>query len=430
MKKALIITYPFPPINSIASMRFGSLVKYFKSNNWLPYVLTTNSTGDLKVDIEEDMIFRYSNNFIGAIKDRKTYNDSISNARLMIGKIKRKASMSSIVFFSRYRDYFSSWKKEAIGKREEIRKRTGPINVVISTCSPITALQLGGYFSTFFRVPWIADFRDLGALKDYDRYKTTKFIDQYLEKKIVKRASCITTVSNSLKDILYNSYYKRCEVIYNGWVESDNLVGLSLEEEKQRIENAKGIIGKKYFYYAGNLREYCVDSIKALLGAISFTSEDEYYLVIRSLGPAKLEKALIDLSDTLGVRNRLILLEPCELVQAKFEEHNSFCNVVFEDLSLNTNYSKGTLTGKFLKLLPKKPPILFIARPDSDSKEILEFSKKGKLCSNIGEIYDFIKSLSNSSENYKGISENISLFSIESQTRKLCELFDSIIEMN
>jgi hypothetical protein len=103
---------------------------------------------------------------------------------------------------------------------------------------------------------------------------------------------------------------------------------------------------------------------------------------------------------------------------------------VFEDLSLNTNYSKGTLTGKFLKLLPKKPPILFIARPDSDSKEILEFSKKGKLCSNIGEIYDFIKSLSNSSENYKGISENISLFSIESQTRKLCELFDSIIEMN
>ena len=41
MKKVLIVSYFFPPLNIIAAKRYGTMSKYFIKNGYEPYVLTT-----------------------------------------------------------------------------------------------------------------------------------------------------------------------------------------------------------------------------------------------------------------------------------------------------------------------------------------------------------------------------------------------------
>jgi len=51
MKKVLIVSYYFPPIEVIAAKRFGTMCKYFEENGYKPYVLTTKIDGNLGVDV-------------------------------------------------------------------------------------------------------------------------------------------------------------------------------------------------------------------------------------------------------------------------------------------------------------------------------------------------------------------------------------------
>ena len=62
MKKVLIISYHFPPVNNIASRRFGEMVSFMPNFGWEPFVLTTKSKGTLPVLIPEKKIIRIGNN--------------------------------------------------------------------------------------------------------------------------------------------------------------------------------------------------------------------------------------------------------------------------------------------------------------------------------------------------------------------------------
>ncbi|MGI6445965.1 MAG: hypothetical protein ACOX2I_09660 [Candidatus Ozemobacteraceae bacterium] len=77
------------------------------------------------------------------------------------------------------------------------------------------------------------------------------------------------------------------------------------------------------------------------------------------------------------------------------EQANSFANIVFEDLKHDFDFKKGVLTGKFLRLLIEKPPILAIARDDSEIGEILTQTKKGQLITSSEEVACFIRNVEN-----------------------------------
>ena len=41
MKKILIVSYYFPPLNLIAAKRYGTMCKYFEEYGFEPYIITT-----------------------------------------------------------------------------------------------------------------------------------------------------------------------------------------------------------------------------------------------------------------------------------------------------------------------------------------------------------------------------------------------------
>ncbi len=424
MKNILIVTHSFPPLNKIASMRFNIIAKYFHCFDYNPIVITTNSTGDLKLYIDNNNIYRYGNNETVDISRRSKLSDSkiynIYNYNKNIIKLKKKLYFNSTDRFSLFRKNFRSWEREVRTRFLDDFGRD-QIDIVLSTFGPASTHRIGKFFSEHYQVPWVVDFRDLGALERYDKFAFIDRMDKAIERRILYTASAFTTVSPTLQRIIQSNYEKPTEVIYNGWDEDDR------EEDPSDVAQkaVQSVERGKYLYYAGTLYDFQIEGIEMIFQTLKMNNTQGISLAIRSLGPYHLTKEVVALVDKYALKSVVQILAPEVYNIVKYEESHSYCNLVFADLSREKRYTKGMLSGKFLKLLPKSPPILFVARPDNDAKEILERTKKGRLCSTIQEICSFFDEISHEPRKYPG-NEQISDYSTRIQAKKLCSLFSGL----
>ncbi|MEM4360090.1 MAG: hypothetical protein QXT45_06140, partial [Candidatus Bilamarchaeaceae archaeon] len=109
------------------------------------------------------------------------------------------------------------------------------------------------------------------------------------------------------------------------------------------------------------------------------------------------------------------------------EAQISLCNLVIEDIDMANQWSRGTVTGKLLELLPLVPPILAVARPDSEIGSILSTTNKGKLCSTEDEVVAFLNRILKGDE-FLGNRDRILYFSKRSQCKQLCRFLDEMVK--
>lgn len=405
MKKVLIVTYSYPPLNNIASRRFSELIQYLPQLGWKPYILTTNSSGTLTNTNNKQEIIRIGQHSQGFssedTSDKKTFKSIIKKFKNNLGFI------SKIIDSSQY-----SWYKK-IKETDLISFKDYEFDLIIASYGPGGALSAGRYLSKELNVPWVADFRDLGALyKDefFQRNFLMEKIDKFIEARLIKDSIAITTVSKALKEELYAAYKKPIEVIYNGWNRFD-----TEDQNKNMVGN--------YIYYAGSFYEHRMKSISLLLRSLTCS---DYDLKIRSLGPKKFNDQIIKEASNLGVSHKVEILPPANPSVIKEEMRSALINLVLEDLSTTVDWKKGNLTGKFLSLLTEEAPILAIVRADSEIGEILQKTNKGVVCSTEKQVKNFLatpqKSFNNSS------FDKIEVYSKRNQAKKLIDFLSTILK--
>lgn len=407
MKKVLIITYSFPPLNNIAARRFGDLSKHLKKNGWEASILTTNSKGPLEITVPSKNIFRIGTHpqKSSEIKGSSSNGNSFKS---MFMNWKREAGFNARLIDRTYINWFNLIRKMDIDLLKEQK-----FDVIIASFGPGSSLFAGDYLSQKLKIPWIADFRDLGALyQDHEFKKNFLFrsLDLAIEKKLLSKATAVTTVSKGLKDELSLYYDLPVHVIYNGW---EKIVGNKTGE----------IIEEPYIYYAGRFYEHQIKSIYMLIDSLEFT---EHNLKIRTLGPESLNIKIYNYAKNNGVSDKVELLPPVSPEIVDEESELAALNLVVEDLDKSFDWKKGTLTGKFLSLLIKSPPILTIAREDSEIGEILKETGKGQLCTNKNEVVKFLIN----SELFKKNTINekkIKGYSKEKQAELLSSILDRAI---
>jgi len=407
IKNVLIITYCSPPLNNIAARRFGELAKYMEDFGWRPYILTTNAKGDLAVNIPFDQIIR-----IGSNMQSSTRIDNINRPLpFPFSTLKKCINILKLRVFSIDHTVFT-WRKE-------VKISSGQLNnlpdmqAIIASFGPASTLWLGKYYAKLMNIPWIADYRDLGALSEVGGNNIVLCLDKMIEKNLLSSASAIISVSSTLACLLGKAYNKSSHVIYNGFDEAD-YVNNQLKEKNP------------YIYYAGRFLLHQLASIFLLLEAMKDISNIN--LKIRSLGPLIIENEIMKKAIELGVEDRLELLQPASQKQLHLEHLNAKINLVVEEIEKKADWSRGTLTGKFLRLLPYKAPVLSIARPDNEMGQILKETNKGILCSSKQEIEEFLKN-PNLGTQYIG-NNRIAFYSKKYQAKKLCEVLDVIVLNN
>ncbi|NLV28533.1 MAG: glycosyltransferase family 4 protein [Methanomicrobiales archaeon] len=122
--------------------------------------------------------------------------------------------------FLSFPDFSSYWVKPAIKQAEKLIMEQ-KIDLIFSTYGPSGCHIVGSYLSQKYKIPWIADYRDLWCDNPvYSYSKARKKIESSYEEKILFSSDYITTVSKPLINQLKKRFNdKPIESIPNGFDE-------------------------------------------------------------------------------------------------------------------------------------------------------------------------------------------------------------------
>ncbi|NLE36682.1 MAG: glycosyltransferase family 4 protein, partial [Pirellulaceae bacterium] len=439
----LIIAQSFPPLNNIAARRFGFLTPYMEAHGWRPWVLTTEADGTLPLCLSDTQITRLGRHpQASSSNDRKRREDSarISDAARRglappIDWFRRAVAVLGIRL--RAVDYTClTWSRVVRRQLAELERRLPSIDLVMGTFGPAASLWLARRLASRWGVPWVADFRDLAALRPDDRHGFSRWLDGRIESHLLRTASGITSVSPTWARILEETYRLPTKVIYNGWdrvlatpdvaqppsavrnLEVAQPPSAVREQPKQPSATVNIKSGQPraailqndfaarpdacldetvspanattppYLYYAGRWYPERVRAASVVLAAMA--GRPELHWLIRSLGPTSAEIGITAEAKALGVADRVHFRSPCDAGRVASEAHQALANLVLDDPDCRDRWSRGTLTGKFLELVAAKRPVLAVTRPDSDMAPILQSTRKGEVCSDAAAIGRFL----------------------------------------
>jgi len=228
VKKCLLIAYHFPPREGIGSQRPSKLAKYFSEFGWEPIILTAKLPGkpqDGVRTIETD------------------YKDVLSSTKSLLGldqnkgvqeqlNIQASKNASSLTWKGRiirfakdliaFPDGQRGWYKYAMQSARELLNKE-KVDVILSTSSPVTSHMIARDLNREYRIPWVADLRDLWTQNHF--YRRTGFIKYYekrLELETFRYADSLVTVTPEFADKLQLLHKnKKVYCITNGYDTDD-----------------------------------------------------------------------------------------------------------------------------------------------------------------------------------------------------------------
>lgn len=219
MKKVLWITSEFPPRVNVATIRSIKFLKFLPESNWGAVVICPSET-------KEHGKASYS--LLGQLSPSVTISRTARNPLYdLLERGDRK---------SRYLAYLLNniappdghifWALLALPTIKRAIEEYNPA-VVYVTCSPFSLNFLGAWVKRKYKLPWVADFRDLWTLNSLPRrFLNTycKVVSAYLEKFYLKRCDALVVNTENSRSRMVEKYPmlidKTC-VIPNGYDPDD-----------------------------------------------------------------------------------------------------------------------------------------------------------------------------------------------------------------
>ncbi len=252
MKKVLILAYDFPPYVSVGGLRPYSWYKHFKEFGLYPIVVT-RQWGN-----------KYGNHldYIAPGKSEKTI--IVENDAGTIICTPYKSNWANKIFlkygnekYSLLRKAITAWfefvqfvipigPKSGLyfGAREFLKSNS--VDCIIATGDPFVLFDYAAKLSAKFKIPWIADYRDIWtndlpmAKKPILRLWTMRF-----EKRLIQKADSITMVSDFVRHKTESLLKKKqVEIIENGF--DDDVISSKIINKKQNSDILT-------FAYAGSI---------------------------------------------------------------------------------------------------------------------------------------------------------------------------------
>ena len=223
--KILIVSYFFPPGNAIGAVRVGKLAKYLHAKGHDIRVLTAEDDTlppTLPLEVPLDVVSRsavWQINKLPFIYLRRRHvfkaEGSVETSRLesLAGAIHR--ALFNVP------DGQIGWLPFAVQQGRRLIKVWHP-DVIYASAKPFTSLIVAAILSKIFRVPWIAEYRDLWTDSSYyDQPFWRRWLDRCIENAVIRSAAGIVTVSEPLANTLQQRFRKPTTVSFNGFDPED-----------------------------------------------------------------------------------------------------------------------------------------------------------------------------------------------------------------
>lgn len=243
MPRVLFVSYYYPPGNTVAATRISKLTKYLSEFGFEVWVLTIEeglfpSAGKLPIEIPSERIVRADlGRIVTHIARRKQEVEGglqkssegsvpvTQDNRSVYSKSARYLWKPFSALFTdlRFPDRALPWVRPAI-RKGNLLLHEYRFDAIISSHGPPSSHFVAASLSKRFGLPWIADFRDLWTQNHIiKRHGIVQYLEEKLEKRMLKTASHLVTISAPLAKKLYELHGKTVTVIPNGFDESDYL---------------------------------------------------------------------------------------------------------------------------------------------------------------------------------------------------------------
>ena len=429
MKKVLIITYYWPPAGGAGVQRALKFAKYLPEFGWEPIILTVENpdspTEDKSLldDIpKECKVFKTKSlepfNLYRKFTRKKSGENIPGDILLNDTDKSIKNKLTKWIRVNLFiPDAKIGWKNYAVKKGLEIIEAEN-IDLIFTTSPPQTVALIGRDLAKRSGVKWIADFRDpwmeIVYYQNLNRTKLTKAIDSSLEKKVMKNADAIITISEDMANLFRRKAKdQNVFVIPNGFDETDFD---SLEYER----NDKFTIA-----YTGSMSIDRVpySFLKALNRLINVDGiiNIQIKLAGRFCPEFSEEISRNNLSEFISIQSFVPHKESTKILQT------SDALLLVIDNVLN---NKGFLTGKLFEYMGCKKPIFALGPIDGDANKIIMDADAGVMVAyddNEGA-YQLLKIMYENWKNDRSIYKfNVDKFSRKNLNKELTKAFKEII---
>ena len=217
-KRALVISYNYPPVGMVGSIRTTKLVKFLGLYGWSATVLTVlrDSTAVAGWDPGEgvfpgvnvirarfcDLITGFNRLLmaLGILGPPERMEEPGAAGSLEVGGWYGGALRAAFAWLKRwvaFPDRYLLWFPSAF-MAGLLELRRSHYNLIYSTSPPVTCHLVAAALNRLTGVPWVADLRDPWVLDQVGATPCWRFLQRKLEKAVLRKACAVVTVSEPL----------------------------------------------------------------------------------------------------------------------------------------------------------------------------------------------------------------------------------------
>lgn len=430
MKRVLIITYYWPPSGGAGVQRWLKFSKFLPEFGWEPVILTVDPAKATYPVLDESLQHELRNDikvirtnstewfsfYKKVSKTNKVPYAGFANESDKISLKQKAARFFRGNFF--LPDPRKGWNKHAIRAAKSIIKDT-EIDCIVTTGPPHSTQLIGQKLSKKYNIPWIADFRDPWTDIYYYRqfYPTlpARKINLNFEKRVLKEADLILTVSQGFKKIFVNKGYfkpEKVKIIPNGFDEQDF----------QKTPEPKG--NPFTITYVGTLSD--IYPIEILIEALLELLGDSLNIKLQFIGSvsnnqrqklSKIPKENIEFIEYVEHKTAIKYMGESNLLLLVIPEHSS---------------GEGILPGKIFEYMASERKVLGIGPLDGDSATILKETDTGVMVSfkDVKGIKQVLNQFYNDSQKSESIKKETKYlkYSRKNLTEELANCMNALIK--
>lgn len=429
MKRVLIITYYWPPVGGSGVQRWVKFAKYLPQEGWQPVIYTPENPDLSSIDMSllEDIpkeaeiikrrilepygIYRKITGSKGQIKVEANPGNGGKGSL-----IKRISMWIRGNFFMP--DPRCFWINPSARFLKKYLKEH-PVDIIVSTGPPQSMHLIARKVSLATGIPWVADFRDPWTKIFYFKHlrlgKWAERKHHELEQKVLDDATAIVAVSPLVQKDFQNATETPVHMITNGYDEEDYLNAVVPDGRFNVVHT--GLLTAE-----GNPVELW--KVLADMCAADRGFAGKFRLILAGKTDAKVLESIQE----AGLEKYLTNLGYLDHDKAVMEQRKA--SVLILPIREEPE-TKAILPGKLFEYLAARRPILGVGTREGAMATVLQETGAGKIFnwSDTNDIKEYMENCWNRfcAGTLETEAADIERFSRRSTTRRMAELFESII---
>ena len=425
LKKILIISYFFPPCNLTASQRTLGWARYLSLFGYYPIIVTRN--WDIPVVTAEDALISTGDEIrhqkkegyevyylpYKASKRDEIYAENRNNR--IVQKLSKIITLKELLFESFFDSAIPSINMYRFSRK--LIRENEDIKTVLISAKPFIHFKFGYKLNKEFGIDWVADYRDDWNTSDLESKKgffmsIIARIQSRSEKKWVKSAKCITTISSVYAEKIAKFVKRDGFVILNGF---DDVTRVSKDSFESNTFN---------FTYNGSL--YRTQPIEVFLRVIKkIIQRSDIVLEIHVHFPG----LSFHVSQEKRVRENMVGFEKHLHISARVSKEEVLELQNKSDVLIMISHTghKGVPSSKLYEYIGLKKTVLLFPNDHDIVEETLNHTGLGVICENEEEMYEKLVDLILSKQQGNLIQryvkdDIINFYSRENQAKELANV--------